>query len=321
MRCYEGLDLGNWDKSRRRVVAIGAFDGVHFGHQRLISAARDQAHEDGAELVVLTFWPPPQVLLQPGRGARLLCTRRQKAGLMRDLGVDSLVTLSFDRDLAGMSAEHFARGILWEQLGVDQVFVGYNFTFGRDSGGDAETLKAYGADLGFGVRVLPPVRFGDCTISSTRIRRRLEEGRVRSAAELLGRPFSIEGPVVYGEGRGGRQVGYPTANLRPSEMVMLPREGVYAVQVHLEENPSEPHPGVASVGGRPTFVRSEDRPGVEVHILGFEGDLYGSEMKVVFRRRLRDLRAFSSPEALSEQIGRDIEASWGSSDHNAAGGS
>ncbi len=319
MRCYEGLDLGDWDSSRRRVVVIGAFDGLHLGHQRLISAARDQAHEDSAELVVLTFWPPPQVLLQPGRGGRLLCTRRQKAGLISDLGVDSLVTLSFDRDLAGMSAERFARDILCERLGADQVFVGYNFTFGRDSGGDAETLKDYGADLGFGVRVLSPVRFGDCTISSTRIRRRLEEGRVRSATELLGRPFSIEGPVIHGEGRGGSVVGYPTANLRPSEMVILPREGVYAVQVDLHDS-AEVHPGVASVGGRPTFARPGDRPGVEVHILGFDGDLYGSWVKVAFRRRLRDLRAFSSPEALSEQIDRDIEASWGSSDHNAAGG-
>ncbi len=302
------------------MVAIGAFDGVHLGHQRLITAARQRARDEDAELVVLTFWPPPLVVLSAEGKGSLLCTREQKAERMRRLGVDRLITLTFDRQLAAMSPGVFAREILGEQLGADLVFVGYNFTFGRNSRGSAETLRRCGADLGFDVEVFSPVRLGDRTVSSTLIRSALEEGRVCCAAALLGRPFSVEGLVVRGEGRGGRQIGYPTANLRTPELMMLPRDGVYAVQARPGRDDTETYPGVCSVGASPTFARSGGGPVVEVHLIGFSGDLYGCEVTVEFRRRLRDQRAFSSAQALREQIARDIEAVWAQSGNSAAGG-
>jgi riboflavin kinase/FMN adenylyltransferase len=283
-------------------VAVGNFDGVHRGHQALVTATLAQARERSLRCVALTFDPHPAQVLQPDRAPRRLMTPEQKAEQLAALGVDALAVLPFTPELAAETPEGFATKVLARRLGAAVAVVGEDFRFGRGRAGDVAELRRLGERLGFEVVSLPPVLEDGLPVSSTRIRESLETGDVRNAAALLGRPYFVEGVVVRGDGR-GRRLGIPTANLAV-ENEILPRDGVYAARVWLREGPSRP--AVANLGLRPTF--GSGALTLETHILDFEGDLYGQRLRVAFAVRLRDERPFPGPDALVAQIREDLAA-------------
>ncbi len=285
-----------------RVVAMGGFDGLHIGHQRLIRAAGRRAADLDGELVVVTFWPPPQVVIASESHPGLLQTGRQKRRQLRRLGVDTLVTFPFERDLSRISPRRFAVDYLVGVIEAEWMYVGFNFTFGAGGQGNVQTLRSLGAEMGFAVEVLPPVQSGGEPVSSTRIRRSLQAGDVGAAEELLGRPYQVEGEVVRGWGRGSSEIGYPTANIATDHRLLLPGAGVYAGTVLRDDSC---YPAVINVGGSPTF-RALDAAPIEVHLIDFSGELYGEVLRLDFCRRLRNLRKFDRPEELARQIEADI---------------
>lgn len=284
-------------------VTLGNFDGVHRGHQALVSEMVGWARAASAAAVVLTFDPHPARILNPSQAKGALMTLDQKAEVIASLGVDRLVVLPFTEELARLSAEEFARLVLRGALGALCVVVGQDFRFGRGRAGDVAALSELGRSLGFVVKGLLPVLDEGTPVSSSRIRDRLSEGDVAKAAHLLGRAFYVDGTVVRGDGR-GRKLGFPTANLAVRNET-LPLSGVYACRVR-PGNGAAPWRAVANLGRRPTFGGGE--PVLEAHLLDFDGDLYGAEVRVEFVARLRAERTFSGPVALLEQIRADAAA-------------
>jgi riboflavin kinase / FMN adenylyltransferase len=285
---------------RSPAVTVGNFDGVHRGHAALVSAAVAWARGHDAEAVVLTFDPHPARVLAPGRAPAALTTPAQKEELLAGLGVDRLAVVGFDAGVARLSAEEFCRRVLAGAIGARHVVVGESFRFGRDREGDAARLAAVGEGLGFSVRPLPPVLERGAPVSSSRVREALLAGDVREASSLLGRPYFVDAPVVRGDGR-GRAIGVPTANLEP-ENEILPARGVYAARCRV--------PGatwcdaVVNLGHRPTF--GGGHPTVEAHLIGFDGDLYGTRVRLEFHERLRGEERFAGPEALVARIRDDV---------------
>jgi riboflavin kinase/FMN adenylyltransferase len=298
----ESLAPRGW---RRSAVTVGNFDGVHRGHQELVAAVVEDARATGGSAVVLTFDPHPSRVLAPDRAPSTLMTVAQKAEALQALGVQRLAVLPFTFELSRESPEDFARLVLSQAIGARMVVVGRNFRFGRDRAGDIGLLQDLGHKLRFRVHGLPPVLHEGEPISSSRIREAIARGAVDAAAELLGRRFFIDGPVVRGLQR-GRTLGAPTANIE-AENEALPGAGVYACWSRLIGSVGpEPIPAVVNVGRRPTF--GGDRTTVEAHLLHFDGDLYGARIRLEFAKRLREERAFPNAEALKDQISHDIVA-------------
>jgi riboflavin kinase/FMN adenylyltransferase len=282
------------------VLAIGVFDGVHLGHQALIRQARQQADAAGLPLIVLTWGDHPDMVVR-GQAPYLLTTPEEKCEHMQRLGADEVVLVPFTKDLANMAADAFVRDILATQLRARHVCVGYNFRFGRRASGSIETLQAMSAGLGFDTHVLPPVSDGDETISSSRIRALLQKGDLAQAIRLLGHPYQLSGEVVRGVSIGTEKLQTPTANLAVHERKLLPADGVYAGTVPLYGGR---YLAAMNIGMRPTF-EGQNRT-IEVHLLGYAGDLYGQDLSVAVRHYLRPEKRFRSPDELREQIGRDV---------------
>jgi riboflavin kinase/FMN adenylyltransferase len=288
---------------RSTVITVGTFDGVHRGHLALLDALGAVASDAGLPRVVVTFHPHPLRVVRPDTAPALLTTRTEKVELLAQAGAERVVFLRFDTTLAGYAPDRFVEEILVERLGLARLVIGYDHGFGRDRSGDADTLRAIGARLGFAVDVVPPVRAADGAISSTRIRNALEAGDVRAAARGLGRPYSCRGLVVRGDGR-GRALGYPTANLRIDDAEkLMPAEGIYAVLVHGREVSAR---GLLHLGPRPTFP--DAAPTVEVHLLDFDGDLYGESIEVSLCERLRGVQRFETVDALVRAMDGDRAA-------------
>ena len=281
-------------------VSLGNFDGVHRGHARLVEETVREARATGGAPVVLTFDPHPARVLHPERAPATLVTLEQKAELLAGLGVDRLAVLPFTPALAALDAEAFAREVLRGCLGAAVVVVGSNFRFGRGRAGDAVVLTTLGSALGFRVHSVDAVQHEGAPISSTRIRAALAGGDVAEAARMLGHRFFVDGAVVAGDGR-GRTIGFPTANVEPRNET-LPAPGVYACSLAIGEEP--PRAAVANLGRRPTFGAGPSR--LEVHVLDFDRDLYGSDVRVAFVARLRDEKRFAGPEELVRQIADDV---------------
>ena len=282
-------------------LTIGSFDGVHLGHQALIRALVGSARQVHLPAVVLTFYPHPSVVLRGRKPAFYITTPDEKAALLGELGIDYVVTQSFDRELAAVTADAF---LDWAQahLAFRDLWVGEDFALGFRRQGNVPFLEQAGAARGFGLHILSPVLIGGEVVSSTRVREALRSGDVARAASYLGRPFVVPGKVVQGAGR-GRSLSIPTANLSVWEERACPGSGVYACRAQVE---GRHWMAVANIGFRPTFEGDGRVPVVEAHLLEFEGDLYGKEMRLTFIERLRDERRFAGPEALLEQIQRDI---------------
>jgi riboflavin kinase/FMN adenylyltransferase len=283
-------------------LSIGSFDGVHLGHQKIIKKLTAGAHEIGVPAAVLTFYPHPSMVLRGPRDSFYISTPEEKATLLGDLGIDLVITYPFDREVAQLSAEEFVT-YLDQRLGIKQLWVGYDFSLGRDREGNLPVLQQLGLELGFSVHEVSALSLADQVVSSSRIRRLLEAGEVEQSAHLLGRAFKIRGEVVSGEER-GRKLGFPTANLRIAKERVVPGPGVYASRV---EHMGKTYRAVTNVGVRPTFEHEPVAPRVEAHLLDFEGDLYGQELSLSFEARLRGERRFSGVEALIAQIRADIE--------------
>jgi len=249
--------------------------------------------------VALTFSPHPIRYFSPTARFYEICTLEEKVARMEELGIDALVVESFTGEIGGMWPEEFARTVIHGRMRARIVTVGYDFTFGRNRTGSPAMLSRIGRGLGFSVDIVPPLLRAGAVVSSSRIRELLLAGRVREAEELLCRPYALSGQVVRGASR-GRKLGFPTANVR-FEQELVPLPGVYIVDAVVGAGAFR---GVANVGFNPTF--GENSLGVEVHLLGFEGDLYGKDMTIRFRDRIRDERKFTSVEELVRQIEKDV---------------
>ncbi len=283
-------------------VAVGVYDGVHRGHQAVLAALRTRAEElGGLPVTVLTFDRHPLEIVDPERAPRLLSTEEQKLELLAAHGVDVAAVLAFDEETRALTPDDFAADVLAGALGASVVAVGSDFRFGKGRSGDVEELRTLGLGLGFYVEELDLVGDG-APVSSTAIRAAVQAGDVAAAAAGLGRPFSLTGAVVRGEGR-GRQIGFPTANLEIDPRLLVPGRGVYAVWATVG---GERLPGVVNLGVRPTFGGEVET--VEVHVLDFDRDLYGEPVRLDFVDRLRAERKFGGIEELVAQIGRDVAA-------------
>jgi riboflavin kinase/FMN adenylyltransferase len=283
-------------------LSIGSFDGVHLGHQKIIKKLIAAARESDVPAVVLTFYPHPSVVLRGPRESFYISMPEEKAALLGELGIDLVITYPFDEEVSLLRAEEFI-GHLHQHLGIKQLWIGYDFSLGRDREGNLPVLEEIGENLGFSVHEVSALSLADQVVSSSRIRRLVEAGEVEQSAHLLGRSFALRGQVTSGEER-GRKLGIRTANFAiPSERV-VPGAGVYACLV---THQGKTYQAVTNVGVRPTFELEPVPPRVEAHLLNFEGDLYGEELTMSFEARLRGERRFSSAEALVERIKVDIQ--------------
>jgi riboflavin kinase/FMN adenylyltransferase len=287
--CYEGLE-------EEHAITVGVFDGVHLGHQYLLKKLIESAQRRGLKGCVLSFYPHPSKVLSPGQQPCELTDPLERAERMLRLGIDRAVFINFDREFSRIRAEDFLKHVLFERLRCRYLLVGYDWRFGYKREGEVELAKEMGQRLGFEVETAEPFYKNGHIISSTYIRRLLHSGRLEEASEYLGENYWVKRKVVRGSGRGS-SLGYPTANLGPSENLCL-KEGVYAVRVN------EQFLGVANYGFRPTFDGKTKV--LEVHILDFEGNLRGERLKVEFLSFLREEKKFSSKDELIEQIERDI---------------
>lgn len=288
---------------RGAAVAVGAFDGVHRGHQAVIASARGAAERLGAPLAVVSFDPHPRRLFQPEAAPFRLMTADQMARAMAPLGVDRLYLIPFDREMAGMTDEEFARRVLSEGLGVAHAAVGFDFTFGKGRSGSPEALRTYGQELGFTVSVTD--RIDDVSglkLSSSAVREALEAGDMDRAAAILGRPFAIQGEVIHGDKR-GRTIGVPTANIAMGDY-MRPAYGVYATRTRLPDG--RVIKGVANLGVRPMF--EIEQPLLEVWLLDFDESLYGQTIETELVAFLRGEMKFDGLDALKVQIEADAAA-------------
>jgi riboflavin kinase/FMN adenylyltransferase len=286
----------------RTVVTIGNFDGVHLGHRTILGRVCQRAQELEAQSVAVTFDPHPLKVLRPEAALPLLTTPEQKISLMSASGLDAVVVLPFNREFAALPAREFVQRYFLECLKVREVVVGHDYCFGRGREGNIDLLKEMGRNHGFTVQVVWAVEVEGAVVSSSLIRAMLRLGKVEKAARLLGRPYGVGGRVVTGKGRGAKLLGIPTANIRP-ENELLPATGIYAVRVRRGE---EILMGAANIGTCPTFENGEFS--LEVHLLDFNGELYGEELSVEFVARLREERRFPSLEDLAAQIHADIAA-------------
>jgi riboflavin kinase/FMN adenylyltransferase len=284
-------------------VTIGAFDGVHRGHQALIGQMVERAHATGRTAVVITFFPHPSVVLRGRRPAFYITTPEEKVEHLAGLGVDAVVTHPFSREVASVSAGDFVARLA-AHARLSELWCGEDFALGHNRQGDVTFLRAEGERRGFTVKVVPPVPIDGEVVSSTRIRQALRDGAVEQVTRLLGRPFRLSGEVVQGAKR-GHQLGIPTANLALWEERAFPAVGVYACRAH---HAGGAHPAVTNIGFRPTFNSGEVRPVVEAHLLDFSGDLYGTTLTLEFIARLRQEVKFPGVEALRAQIQQDIAA-------------
>lgn len=284
------------------VIAAGVFDGLHLGHQAVLQGARNAAQAAGGTAVALTFDPHPSKILRPEKPVRLLASTRHKLRLMEESGLEAVLVLPFDKAFAAVEAEDFLRHLASCAPQLSQVCVGQGWRFGHERRGDAELLRWMGQELGFKTSEVESVQMDGTTVSSTRIRKLVELGALSDACRLLGRNYSIFGTVVRGDGL-GRQLGFPTANVSaPNEQ--FPPDGVYSVRVRTVR---AVWTGVANIGRRPTLKAAGERV-FEIHIVGFDGDLYGQELEAEFLRFLRPEEKFPGVAALREQIAKDVQS-------------
>jgi len=283
------------------VLTIGNFDGVHKGHLALFEKVKDRSRQIGGVSALMTFDPHPIKVIKPGNGPRLITLTEQKLELIEKAHIDVVFCIPFTREFAAISARDFVEQILVKKIGVREIVVGYDYTFGHNREGDIDFLRKAGEEFGFAVHVLDPVYVGGKLVSSTRVRHLVQDGNLSEARELLGRDYQICGTVVSGKNRGGRLLGFPTANIELIDE-LVPKQGVYAVHVQVDRQQWE---GVTNIGHNPTFGKGPFS--VETHLLDFNGDLLSKKIAIQFLERLREERPFGSIKDLADQIGSDIQ--------------
>ncbi len=284
------------------VVTLGNFDGVHLGHQKIFSRVKEEAARYHGEGLVITFEPHPLRIIAPEKFLPLLTPFRKKMMLIEKSGIETVLCIEFTPRFSEISPDTFIQNILLEKIRVKKIIIGYNYHFGRNQMGDAQTLLRAGKRYHFEVEVVEPLQIGDTIVSSSKIRELIKEGQVEEASKLLGRNYPITGKVVEGAKR-GHVLGFPTANLQILEG-LYPKNGVYAVDVIWNQMSFQ---GLANIGSNPTFSPNSEHPSLEVYILDFNQEIYGEEIEIHFRVRIRDEIRFNSPLHLIEQIRKDVE--------------
>lgn len=282
-------------------LTIGVFDGVHRGHQSILNRLTADAHRIGAPAVLLSFHPHPANVLS-GRDLRLLTTPEERANLAASLGVDAVITLPFDYSVAETSAHDFMAQ-LKDRLGLSHLLIGYDFALGKNREGNAQRLTELGREMGYTVEVIPALSDESGVISSTEIRKLISVGYVAEAAKLLGRNYSLSGPVIHGDGR-GRRIKIPTANIGYPESKILPPNGIYACWARVG---ADRFMAATNIGINPTFTPDKRTVNVEAHLLDFDRDIYDQTVTIEFVSRLRDELKYDSVDALVKQIHLDIE--------------
>lgn len=292
-------ELGNG--SRKVCLAIGVFDGVHLGHQQIIRQTINDARQHEAVAIIVTFDKHPNAIVAPDHVPPLIYSQSQKRRAIESLGADALLEIPFDREFSQQTGETFIRNLVRALGKIQSVCVGADFVFGCKRSGNVALLRQLGAELHFQVHGLAAVALDGQTVSSTRIRDTIRAGDFDSASQMLGRAYSIAGPVIRGD-QLGHKLGFPTANLDTTGL-LLPANGVYAAHARVGD---KTHRAVLNIGIRPTIQNPTPAPRVEVHLLDFNGDLYGQEMEITFVVKLRAEQKFPSVEALREQIQTDV---------------
>jgi riboflavin kinase/FMN adenylyltransferase len=283
-------------------LAIGVFDGVHLGHQAVVSTSAEHAQAANGTPVVVTFDPHPEKILRPETAPHLLTATRHKIALIRDLGVEHLLIITFDKQFAATEPEDFVQQLVKHSKPLREICVGHEWSFGKNRRGNLELLKKLGAQFDFNVVGIPPVTVNGELVSSTAIRQAIEVGDLRKAAAMLGREYMILGSVVKGDNL-GKKIGFPTANLS-AHNEQFPPNGVYFAESKLD---GVVYPGVVNLGYRPTISFGESERILEIHLFDFEREIYGKNLEVRFIRYLRPEKKFESIEALTRQIEADVK--------------
>ena len=300
-----------WDGQRRdqivrpTVITIGTFDGLHRGHREVISKICNRAKAVGKKSLLVTFRPHPLSIISAGKAPALLTSYDEKKEILTECGIDYVVFLPFNNDLANYDPREFVKDFLIDRFGLSELIVGYDHRFGKGGAGDAHLLKTLGKEMDFSVEVVPPLLKDGRPISSSAIRGYLSSGDVRSASENLGRLYSFVGEVVAGDKR-GRKLGFPTANIKVSneqdEVKLIPLEGIYAVIVQVGR---KQYSGALHIGPRPTFLDLDKV--IELYIIDFKADIYGKKVKVECVEYIRDITSFESAIDLISQMNNDVE--------------
>ncbi len=283
-------------------LAIGVFDGVHLGHQAVISTSAQHARAANGTPVVVTFDPHPEKVLRPKTAPHLLTATPHKIALIRDLGVAHLLIITFDKQFAATEPEEFVHELVEHSKSLREICVGHEWSFGKNRRGNLKLLNQFGARFDFGVVGIPPVTVNGELVSSTTIRKAVETGDLAKAAQMLGREYTVLGTVVSGDNR-GKKIGFPTANLS-AHNEQFPPNGVYFAEAKLE---GVIYPGVVNLGYRPTVDTRKSERILEIHLFDFYHDIYGKDLEVRFIRYLRPEKKFESVEALVRQIGLDVK--------------
>ncbi len=298
MKIYNGLD--EFRKLDFAVVTSGTFDGVHFGHQKILQRLEEITRKNNGESVLLTYWPHPRLVLYPEQELFLLSSIEEKSKLLSQKNVDHLVIIPFTTDFSNLNSEDFIKNILVDKIGTKKLVIGYDHKFGKNRSGSFEELKKDGPIYGFDVEEIPKQMIEHNAVSSTKIRKALAEGRVEIANEYLGRPFCINGVVIEGD-KIGRTLDFPTANIEVKfKNKLIPAEGIYAVKTIIEDNY---YKGMLNIGYRPTFGGVQKR--VEVNIFDFDQDIYRKEITVEFYHKIRSEVKFENVGALKSQLQKD----------------
>lgn len=305
MKVYYSID--DFQKLEKAVVTTGTFDGVHHGHRKILAQLNNVAHTIRGESVLLTFFPHPRMVLQPDLDLKLINSQTEKIELLKSTGLDHLIIHPFTTDFSRTSSLDFVRNILVNQIGAKKLVIGYDHHFGRNREGSFEHLKEYGPLYGFEVEEIPAQDIQDTTVSSTKIRKAIEEGTIEVANKYLEYAFPLTGKVVEGE-HIGHTIGFPTANIRVKDSYkIVPANGVYAITVSFpNQSEKAPQKAMCNIGIRPTFGGKFQT--IEAHLFDFNEDLYGQELSLHFHKCLRHEMKFNGPEALKAQLQKDEEA-------------
>lgn len=301
VKIYQSIEA--FEKIENAVVTTGTFDGVHIGHLKIIDRLKEVAREINGETVLLTFFPHPRMVLFSDNDLKLISTKNEKIRLLEEAGIDHLIIHPFSREFSRLSSVEFVRDILVNKIGTTTFVIGYNHHFGRNREGSFEHLKEYGPLYGFQVEEICAQDVDEVSVSSTKIRKALESGNIITAREYLRHDFSLSGIVVKGNHL-GHKIGFPTANIRVMDShKLIPGNGVYSVRVLIK---GVEYQGMLNIGIRPTIDGSEKT--IEVHIIGFDEDIYGEELTVLFDDWIREEQKFDSLDALKSQLEKDKKA-------------